>query len=159
FADDWAADRTSTDISTGSHVVLRHFTDSCVAMLIPQSDSTLQYVINFNGYLVDGRSDDTSSTFLSPWPQQDTLQFTVDIFRFIYITCHMKVTAADQAPDSLNKACYFNKICSCCETGNSAPTFTEAEADSVVGPLSILDADQHSRNFPENITRVAKMGS
>ncbi|EMP37840.1 Zona pellucida sperm-binding protein 3 [Chelonia mydas] len=27
----------------------------------------------------------------------------------IYITCHLKVTAAEQAPDPLNKACSFNK--------------------------------------------------
>ncbi|XP_067390811.1 zona pellucida sperm-binding protein 3-like [Emydura macquarii macquarii] len=149
--DDWSAERPSNgfqlgevmhlqaDVSTGNHVALRLFVDSCVATLTPDRDSSPRYaIIDFNGCLVDGRSDDTTSTFVSPRPRQDTLQFMVDVFRFagdarnlIYITCHLKVTAAEQAPDPLNKACSFNKagnvwspvegtrdICRCCETGN-----------------------------------------
>ncbi|CAM4624539.1 zona pellucida sperm-binding protein 3-like [Caretta caretta] len=149
--DDWSAERPSNgfqlgevmhiqaDVHTGNHVALRLFVDSCVATLSPDRDSSPRYaVIDFNGCLVDGRSDDTTSAFISPRPRQDTLQFTVDVFRFagdarnlIYITCHLKVTAAEQAPDPLNKACSFNKagniwspvegtrdICRCCETGN-----------------------------------------
>ncbi|XP_038274069.1 zona pellucida sperm-binding protein 3-like isoform X3 [Dermochelys coriacea] len=149
--DDWSAERPSNgfqlgevmhiqaDVSTGNHVALRLFVDSCVATLSPDRDSSPRYaVIDFNGCLVDGRSDDTTSAFISPRPRQDTLQFMVDVFRFagdarnlIYITCHLKVTAAEQAPDPLNKACSFNKagniwspvegtrdICKCCETGN-----------------------------------------
>ncbi|XP_053898501.1 zona pellucida sperm-binding protein 3-like [Malaclemys terrapin pileata] len=149
--DDWSAERPSNgfqlgevmhiqaDVSTGNHVALRLFVDSCVATLTPDRDSSPRYaVIDFNGCLVDGRLDDTTSAFISPRPRQDTLQFMVDVFRFagdarnlIYITCHLKVTAAEQAPDSLNKACSFNKagniwspvegtrdICRCCETGN-----------------------------------------
>ncbi|XP_074820992.1 zona pellucida sperm-binding protein 3-like [Natator depressus] len=149
--DDWSAERPSNefqlgevmhiqaDVSTGNHVALRLFVDSCVATLSPDRDSSPRYaVIDFNGCLVDGRSDDTTSAFISPRPRQDTLQFMVDVFRFagdarnlIYITCHLKVTAAEQAPDPLNKACSFNKagniwspvegtrdICRCCETGN-----------------------------------------
>uniref|UniRef100_A0A452H5S5 Zona pellucida sperm-binding protein 3 n=1 Tax=Gopherus agassizii TaxID=38772 RepID=A0A452H5S5_9SAUR len=149
--DDWSAERPSNgfqlgevmhiqaDVRTGNHVALRLFVDSCVATLDPDRDSSPHYaVIDFNGCLVDGRSDDTTSAFVSPRPRQDTLQFMVDVFRFagdasdlIYITCHLKVTAAEQAPDALNKACSFNKagniwspvegtrqICSCCETGN-----------------------------------------
>ncbi|XP_053898520.1 zona pellucida sperm-binding protein 3-like [Malaclemys terrapin pileata] len=151
--DDWSAERPSNgfqlgevmhiqaDVSTGNHVALRLFVDSCVATLTPDRDSSPHYaVIDFNGCLVDGRSDDTTSAFISPRPRQDTLQFMVDVFRFagdarnlIYITCHLKVTAAEQAPDPLNKACSFNKagniwspvegtrdICRCCETGNCA---------------------------------------
>ncbi|XP_037767050.1 zona pellucida sperm-binding protein 3-like [Chelonia mydas] len=208
--DDWSAERSSNgfqlgevmhiqaDVSTGNHVALRLFVDSCVATLSPDRDSSPRYaVIDFNGCLVDGRSDDTTSAFISPRPRQDTLQFMVDVFRFagdarnlIYITCHLKVTAAEQAPDPLNKACSFNKagniwspvegtrdICRCCETGNCAflggqsrrvnpldrwsgrrfqrdvasrhgePLVREAEADVVVGPLIILDADQGSRDL------------
>ncbi|EMP30199.1 Zona pellucida sperm-binding protein 3 [Chelonia mydas] len=127
--DDWSAERPSSgfqlgevmhiqaDVSTGNHVALRLFVDSCVATLSPDRDSSPRYaVIDFNGCLVDGRSDDTTSAFISPRPRQDTLQFMVDVFRFagdarnlIYITCHLKVTAAEQAPDPLNKACSFNK--------------------------------------------------
>ncbi|XP_010076451.1 PREDICTED: zona pellucida sperm-binding protein 3-like, partial [Pterocles gutturalis] len=78
------------------------------------------------------------SAFITPRPREDVLRFRIDVFRFagdtrnlIYITCHLKVTPADQAPDPLNKACSFNKarntwapvegtrdICSCCETGH-----------------------------------------
>ncbi|XP_039347722.1 zona pellucida sperm-binding protein 3-like isoform X2 [Mauremys reevesii] len=149
--DDWSAERPSNgfqlgevmhiqaDVNTGNHVALRLFVDSCVATLTPDRDSSPHYaVIDFNGCLVDGRSDDTTSAFISPRPRQDTLQFMVDVFKFagdarnlIYITCHLKVTAAEQAPDPLNKACSFNKagniwspvegtrdICRCCETGN-----------------------------------------
>ncbi|XP_044835745.1 zona pellucida sperm-binding protein 3-like [Mauremys mutica] len=151
--DDWSAERPSNgfqlgevmhiqaDVSTGNHVALRLFVDSCVATLTPDRDSSPRYaVIDFNGCLVDGRSDDTTSAFIFPRPRQDTLQFMVDVFRFagdtrnlIYITCHLKVTATEQAPDPLNKACSFNKagniwapvegtrdICRCCETGNCA---------------------------------------
>uniref|UniRef100_A0A8C8RKI2 Zona pellucida sperm-binding protein 3 n=1 Tax=Pelusios castaneus TaxID=367368 RepID=A0A8C8RKI2_9SAUR len=149
--DDWSAERPSNgfqlgevmhiqaDVHTGNHVALRLFVDSCVATLTPDRDSFPHYaVVDFNGCLVDGRSDDATSAFIGLRPRQDMLQFVVDVFKFageasnlIYITCHLKVTAAEQAPDALNKACSFNKadnvwspvegtrdICSCCETGN-----------------------------------------
>ncbi|NXN94552.1 ZP3 protein, partial [Rhinopomastus cyanomelas] len=149
--EDWSSERPFTgfqlgdilniqaEVSTESHVPLRLFVDSCVAALSPGTDSSPHYaIIDFNGCLVDGRSDDTSSAFITPRPREDTLRFQIDVFRFagdarnlIYITCHLKVTPADQAPDPLNKACSFNKarniwtpvegsrdICSCCETGN-----------------------------------------
>uniref|UniRef100_A0A8B9V3V8 Zona pellucida sperm-binding protein 3 n=1 Tax=Anas zonorhyncha TaxID=75864 RepID=A0A8B9V3V8_9AVES len=152
--EDWSAERPFTgfqlgdilniqaEVSTESHVPLRLFVDSCVAALSPDGDSSPHYsIIDFNGCLVDGRLDDTSSAFITPRPQEDMLRFRIDVFRFagdtrnlIYITCHLKVTPADQAPDPQNKACSFNKarntwvpvegtrdICSCCETGNCEP--------------------------------------
>ncbi|KFO82071.1 Zona pellucida sperm-binding protein 3, partial [Cuculus canorus] len=149
--EDWTSERPFTgfqlgdvlniqaEVATESHVPLRLFVDSCVAALSPGTDSSPHYsIIDFNGCLVDGRSDDTSSAFITPRPQEDMLRFSIDVFRFagdtrnlIYITCHLKVTPVDQAPDPLNKACSFNKarntwapvegtrdICSCCETGS-----------------------------------------
>ncbi|XP_030354325.1 zona pellucida sperm-binding protein 3-like [Strigops habroptila] len=149
--EDWSAERPFTgfqlgdilniqaEVGTESHVPLRLFVDSCVAALSPSTDSSPHYsIIDFNGCLVDGRLDDTSSAFITPRPREDMLRFRIDVFRFagdtrnlIYITCHLKVTPADQPPDPLNKACSFNKarntwapvegtrdICSCCETGN-----------------------------------------
>ncbi|NXG16779.1 ZP3 protein, partial [Grallaria varia] len=146
--DDWSAERASTVFQLGevlhfqagvnaeNHVPLRLFVDSCVATLTVDRTSSPQYAfIDFNGCLVDGQLDDATSTFISPRPRQDVLQFTVDAFKFsgdssnlIYITCHLKVSPADQAPDPLNKACSFSKasnlwapvegtwdICSCCE--------------------------------------------
>uniref|UniRef100_A0A8D0L6N5 Zona pellucida sperm-binding protein 3 n=1 Tax=Sphenodon punctatus TaxID=8508 RepID=A0A8D0L6N5_SPHPU len=145
--DDWSTERPSSafqlgdvmhiqaDVRTGNHVALRLFVDSCVATLTPDRASSPQYaIIDFNGCLIDGRSDDTSSAFLSLRPRQDSLRFMVDVFRFAgdardlsYITCHLKVTAVDQAPDPLNKASGVTwkregvegtrDICSCCETG------------------------------------------
>ncbi|XP_010117985.1 PREDICTED: zona pellucida sperm-binding protein 3-like, partial [Chlamydotis macqueenii] len=146
--DDWSAERVSTvfqlgevlhfqaGVNTENHAPLRLFVDSCVATLTPDSSSSPQYAfIDFSGCLVDGQLDDATSTFISPRPRQDVLQFAVDAFKFagdssnlIYITCHLKVSLADQAPDPLNKACSFDKasnlwapvegtrdICSCCE--------------------------------------------
>ncbi|XP_069722664.1 zona pellucida sperm-binding protein 3-like [Phaenicophaeus curvirostris] len=149
--DDWSTERLSNgfqlgeslhlqaDVASGGHVPLRLFVDDCVATLSPDRNSSPRYaLIDLNGCLVDGRSDDTTSAFISPRPRQETLQFMVDAFKFvaddrnlIYITCHLKVSPADQAPNPLNKACSFNRasslwvplegtgdICSCCETGN-----------------------------------------
>ncbi|EMP39639.1 Zona pellucida sperm-binding protein 3 [Chelonia mydas] len=131
------------DVSTGNHVALRLFVDSCVATLSPDRDSSPRYaVIDFNGCLVDGRSDDTISAFISPRPRQDTLQFMVDVFRFagdarnlIYITCHLKVTAAEQAPDPLNKACSFNKAGNIVNPSMSAPS--QMNPDSLVYSTSL----------------------
>ncbi|XP_026711624.1 zona pellucida sperm-binding protein 3-like [Athene cunicularia] len=146
--DDWSAERLSTifqlgevlhfqaGVNTENHAPLRLFVDNCVATPSPDRSSSLQYAfIDFSGCLVDGQLDDATSTFISPRPRPDVLQFAVDAFKFagdssdlIYIICHLKVSMADQAPDPLNKACSFNKasnlwapvegtwdICSCCE--------------------------------------------
>ncbi|NXS60472.1 ZP3 protein, partial [Brachypteracias leptosomus] len=149
--DDWTTERLSNgfqlgeslhlqaDVASRGHVPLRLFVDDCVATLSPDRNSSPRYAfIDLSGCLVDGRSDDATSAFISPRPRQETLQFVVDTFKFagddrnlIYITCHLKVSPADQVPNPLNKACSFNKasslwapvegtgdICSCCETGN-----------------------------------------
>ncbi|XP_051626297.1 zona pellucida sperm-binding protein 3-like [Manacus candei] len=129
MSDDWSAERASAVFQLGevlhfqagvdaeNHVPLRLFVDSCVATLTPDRTSSPQYAfIEFSGCLVDGQVDDATSTFISPRPRQDVLQFAVDAFKFagdssnmIYVTCHLKVSPADQAPDPLNKACSFNK--------------------------------------------------
>ncbi|XP_032089168.1 zona pellucida sperm-binding protein 3-like [Thamnophis elegans] len=150
----WSAERASNGYQLGevmyiqaqviaeNHTPLRLFVDSCVATLSPEADSIPRYpIIDYKGCLIDGR-DDSSSTFLSPRIRNDVLQFTVDVFRFskdtrdlIYITCHLKVTAATQVPDLENKACSFRPatnswapvegttdICSCCETQKCVQT-------------------------------------
>ncbi|XP_063268223.1 zona pellucida sperm-binding protein 3 [Prinia subflava] len=149
--EDWSSERDfstfrlgevlniQAEVGAHSHIPLRLFVDSCVATLGPGAGSEPHYaIIDFNGCLVDGRSDATSSAFVTPRPRQDVLRFQIDAFRFagdtrslIYITCHLKVTPAEQSPDALNKACSFSKarntwapvegtrdICSCCELGN-----------------------------------------
>ncbi|NXI70359.1 ZP3 protein, partial [Anseranas semipalmata] len=148
MSDDWSAERASAvfqlgevlrfqaGVSVENHVPLRLFVDSCVATPSLDSSSSPQYAfIDSSGCMVDGQLDDATSTFISPRPQPDVLQFAVDAFKFagdssslIYITCHLKASLADQAPDPLNKACSFNKasglwapvegtrdVCSCCE--------------------------------------------
>ncbi|NXA33137.1 ZP3 protein, partial [Eudromia elegans] len=149
--DDWSAERASSVFQLGellhfqagvdaeNHAPLRLFVDSCVATPSPDRNSFPQYaLIDFSGCLIDGQLDDATSTFISPRPRQDVLQFVVDAFKFtgnssnlIYVTCHLKVSLADQAPNPLNKACSFDKarglwapvegtrdICSCCEVRN-----------------------------------------
>ncbi|XP_074049709.1 zona pellucida sperm-binding protein 3-like [Macrotis lagotis] len=151
MSDDWSTKRASSsyqlgdvisiqaDVNTGSHVPLRLYIDSCVATLKSNQDSTPRYaLIDFHGCLVDGRSENVGSTFISPRSKPETLQFIVDTFKFsreareqIYITCHLKVTEATEQPDPSNKACSFNQssqiwspvegtdiICSCCETSS-----------------------------------------
>ncbi|XP_068945243.1 zona pellucida sperm-binding protein 3 [Petaurus breviceps papuanus] len=146
--DDWSAESASpgfqlgdtahlqAEVHSGSHVALRLFVDHCVATLSPDKNSEPHYdIIDHHGCLVDGLSD-SSSAFRAPRPKSDTLQFTMDVFHFandsrelIYITCHLRVTATNQAPDQINKACSFNKstkswfpvegppdICRCCNS-------------------------------------------
>ncbi|KAF6128436.1 zona pellucida glycoprotein 3 [Phyllostomus discolor] len=126
------------EVHTGSHVPLRLFVDHCVATpTLNRSASPSHTIVDFHGCLVDGLFE-ASSAFKAPRPRPEILQFTVDLFQFanhssnmIYITCHLKVTSADQAPDQLNKACSFSKstnswvpvegaaeICQCCAEGS-----------------------------------------
>ncbi|XP_063786853.1 zona pellucida sperm-binding protein 3-like [Pseudophryne corroboree] len=149
--DDWSALRPSSvfelgdmfyieaSVDTQNHAPMMLFVDSCVATLSPDVQSTPNYaIIAYNGCLVDGRQEDSSSTFISPRSQLNQLQFMVDAFRFtgidvslIYITCYLRAVAASQTPDPLNKACSYSKassswsavegssgICQCCNTGN-----------------------------------------
>ncbi|XP_027965932.1 zona pellucida sperm-binding protein 3 [Eumetopias jubatus] len=148
--EDWGSEKRSptfqlgdvahlqAEVHTGSHVPLRLFVDHCLATLTPDRNASPHHtIVDFHGCLVDGLSD-TSSAFKRPRPRPETLQFTVDMFHFandsrntIYITCHLKVTPADQVPDQLNKACSFIKstkrwypvegtadICHCCNKGS-----------------------------------------
>ncbi|XP_005021393.3 zona pellucida sperm-binding protein 3 [Anas platyrhynchos] len=148
MSDDWSAERASAVFQLGevlhfqagvdaeNHAPLRLFVDSCVATPAPERGSSPQYAfIDFSGCLVDGQLDDATSAFVSPRPRPDVLQFAVEAFKFaadssslIYITCHLKASLADRAPDALNKACSFDKasslwvpvegprdVCSCCE--------------------------------------------
>uniref|UniRef100_UPI00398E6370 zona pellucida sperm-binding protein 3-like n=1 Tax=Pristiophorus japonicus TaxID=55135 RepID=UPI00398E6370 len=155
----WSAERTSNiyhlgdlihieaSVMTVNHMPLKLYIDRCIATLSPDQDSTPRYnIIDFNGCLLDSRDEDSFSSFVSPRDHLDKLQFKLDAFRFfeddrdlIFITCHLKVAAADQRPDSVNKACSFqkpanrwslvteldlsmvegsNEVCACCDGGN-----------------------------------------
>ncbi|XP_029474632.1 zona pellucida sperm-binding protein 3-like [Rhinatrema bivittatum] len=147
--DDWSAERTSTEfhlgdeihieasVKPGDHAPLTVFIDSCVATVSPDKDSSPRYrIVDSYGCLVDGKQEDSYSSFRSPRSQPEKLQFSVDAFRFpgdikssTYITCSLRAAAADQTPDPMHKACSFSKtshmwtavegpsnICNCCET-------------------------------------------
>ncbi|XP_063786846.1 zona pellucida sperm-binding protein 3-like [Pseudophryne corroboree] len=153
--DDWSAPRPSSvlelgdmlyieaSVDTENHVPMMLFVDSCVATLSPDVQSTPNYaIIAYNGCLMDGQQEDSSSAFISPRPEPDKLRFMVDAFRFtgmdvslIYITCTLRAAAATQVPDPTNKACSYvkassrwtavdgsNTICQCCDTKNCAGT-------------------------------------
>ncbi|NXC51590.1 ZP3 protein, partial [Aleadryas rufinucha] len=149
--DDWRRERLSNgfqlgdslrfqaDVTSEGHVPLRLFVDQCVATATPDRSSSPRYAfIDLGGCLVDGRAEDTGSAFVSPRPRPESLRFLVDAFRFsgdagnlLYISCHLRVSPAAQAPNPWNKACSFSKasglwaplegtaaICSCCDTGS-----------------------------------------
>ncbi|KAJ1089114.1 hypothetical protein NDU88_002266 [Pleurodeles waltl] len=194
--DDWSAVRTSTtfhlgdvfnieaSVQPGNHAPLRVFVDSCVATLTPDRRSTPRYdLIKSNGCLVDGKLSDSSSAFTTPRLQQAKLQFTIDSFIFIgdssssiYITCNLKAIPSIRDPDSLNKACSYNKqnsswfpvegafeICSCCDSSDCAarrkrhtrskPAIYKELA--VLGPLEILQQE----NIPSLMGDVTSLRS
>eukprot|EP00062_Callorhinchus_milii_P025216 gi/632985956/ref/XP_007909972.1/ PREDICTED: zona pellucida sperm-binding protein 3-like [Callorhinchus milii] len=150
--DDWSAERASNvyhlgelihieaSVETGNHLDLRVLIDRCVATLTPNKTSSPRYsIIDSNGCLVDSRDEGSFSSFVSPRAEEDKLRLLLDAFRFhedhrnsIFITCHLKVSAAvDKAIDSMNKACWVDKssnvwvsvegldaVCNCCELDN-----------------------------------------
>ncbi|XP_066485267.1 zona pellucida sperm-binding protein 3-like [Tiliqua scincoides] len=154
MTDDWSAERTSrgyqlgdelhvqADIYSDNHIPLRLYVDSCMATQTPDSDSTPRYtILDYHGCLVDGREHDVASAFRIPRPRPETLQFSVDAFRFtgdsslIYIVCSLKVAGVDKEPDRLSKACSYSTprnswipvegskdICNCCEARNCGST-------------------------------------
>ncbi|XP_040202712.1 zona pellucida sperm-binding protein 3-like [Rana temporaria] len=131
-------------VDTQNHVGLILYIDRCVTTISPDPASAPSYdIIAYNGCLIDGMQDDSSSAFITPRVEPDRLQFTVDAFRFlgndaslIYITCYLRAAATTQVPDAMNKACSYSKateswsavegpsgICQCCGTGTcSNPT-------------------------------------
>ncbi|KAH0619903.1 hypothetical protein JD844_014308 [Phrynosoma platyrhinos] len=112
---DWSVERTSNryqlgetmhiqaDVNTDNHVALRLFVDHCVATLSPDTASSPRYaVVDYHGKTLLQDPD------LPPLSRGASLSPSVVSFQ-IYITCHLKVAAADQPLDPLNKACSFNK--------------------------------------------------
>ncbi|XP_040203151.1 zona pellucida sperm-binding protein 3-like [Rana temporaria] len=124
-------------VDTHNQMDMILYVDRCVATISPDATSSPSYdLITDNGCLVDGTQADASSAFIAPRVQTNTLQFTVDAFRFlgndvslIYLTCYLRAAAATQVPDPINKACSYSKatnswsavegpssICQCCGT-------------------------------------------
>ncbi|XP_069805320.1 zona pellucida sperm-binding protein 3-like isoform X1 [Dendropsophus ebraccatus] len=153
MTDDWSARLSSSIFQLGdvfnieasvvidNHIPMILFVDSCVATTTSNVNSNPSYdIITYNGCLVDGTQDDSTSAFRSPRSQPNMIQFTVDAFRFIevaastiFITCSLRAAELAQPPDQMNKACSYNKatrswsavegsndICRCCDSRNCA---------------------------------------
>lgn len=179
--DDWKTQRPITEYFLGDmmkfeasvkqfhHVPLRVFVDSCVATVIPNTDTVPRYAFLANhGCLMDAKLSGSSSRFMRR-TQDDKLQFQVEAFMFvdqnidvIYITCQLRATVASAAIDSKNKACSFssgstgrwiessgrNEICDCCSSESRCDTGGEDlllgagvqwEQEALIGPISVKD--------------------
>ncbi|KAJ8338161.1 hypothetical protein SKAU_G00371270 [Synaphobranchus kaupii] len=146
MTDDWHAERPSNVYFPGdlihieasviltNHANLRVFVDSCVATLVPDITAVPRYAfIENHGCLTDARLTGSTSHFLNR-TQDDKLLLQLEAFRFhkearssIYITCHLKATAASQNVDSVQKTCYTegkrwrsvdgeDHVCGCCDS-------------------------------------------
>uniref|UniRef100_A0A674DN37 Zona pellucida sperm-binding protein 3 n=1 Tax=Salmo trutta TaxID=8032 RepID=A0A674DN37_SALTR len=130
------------------HVPLRVFVDRCVATLAPDVHTVPRYsFIEDHGCLVDAKLTGSSSQFLSR-SQDDKIQFQLESFRFqpqkdsqqLYITCHLKATAASSPIDAENKACSFtdgwkaaggdDQVCGCCDSSCAASKARDLDRDS-----------------------------
>lgn len=132
------------------HVPLRVFVDRCVATLAPDVHTVPRYsFIEDHGCLVDAKLTGSSSQFLSR-SQDDKIQFQLESFRFqpqndsqqLYITCHLKATAASSPIDAENKACSFtdgwkaaggdDQVCGCCDSSCAVSKARHLDSDSDV---------------------------
>ncbi|XP_043542699.1 zona pellucida sperm-binding protein 3-like [Chiloscyllium plagiosum] len=104
-------------VVTLNHVPLKLFIDRCVATVGSEWSSNSSYtIIDHNGCLLDSKAGSSTSSFVNPRVKPDTIRFVLDAFRFyripsslIYITCHLRVSALQQQPNPLNKACWFHR--------------------------------------------------
>ncbi|XP_051237776.1 zona pellucida sperm-binding protein 3-like [Dicentrarchus labrax] len=175
MTDDWQFSRPSAQFLLGDvmkfevsvkqfyHIPLRVMVDSCVATTVPNVDTVPRYTfLGNNGCLFDSQLTDSNSQFL-PRSQDDRLQFEVEAFRFqqdhsgmIYITCHLRATAAPAAVDATSKACSFSngwreasgshEVCTCCDTdcgtgsqSHLTGTGAQWEQEMAVGPIIVKD--------------------
>ncbi|XP_044129758.1 zona pellucida sperm-binding protein 3-like [Bufo gargarizans] len=190
MTEDWSAPRQSLVYQLGeifyieafvdikNHVPMMLFVDSCVATLTPDETSNPHYdIIAYNGCLIDGMLEESSSAFGSPRPEANKLQFTVDAFRFInsdlsmiYITCHLRAADINQTPGPMNKACSYNKAtsswspvegpsvnCQCCNTGNCA---TVGSRRTAWGPQPARSRGVGKRDVGSNLEKytLARLG-
>uniref|UniRef100_A0AAZ3Q7P1 Zona pellucida sperm-binding protein 3 n=1 Tax=Oncorhynchus tshawytscha TaxID=74940 RepID=A0AAZ3Q7P1_ONCTS len=145
------------------HVPLRVFVDRCVATLAPDVHTVPRYsFIEDHGCLVDAKLTGSSSQFLSR-SQDDKIQFQLESFRFqpqndsqqLYITCHLKASAASSPIDAENKACSFTDgwkaaggddlVCGCCDSScvsvNQSQSFITSLKCNVFHHCSLISSD------------------
>uniref|UniRef100_A0AAZ3NRV2 Zona pellucida sperm-binding protein 3 n=1 Tax=Oncorhynchus tshawytscha TaxID=74940 RepID=A0AAZ3NRV2_ONCTS len=142
------------------HVPLRVFVDRCVATLAPDVHTVPRYsFIEDHGCLVDAKLTGSSSQFLSR-SQDDKIQFQLESFRFqpqndsqqLYITCHLKASAASSPIDAENKACSFTDgwkaaggddlVCGCCDSSCAvSKSFITSLKCNVFHHCSLISSD------------------
>ncbi|XP_010904151.1 zona pellucida sperm-binding protein 3 [Esox lucius] len=176
MTDNWQSERSNSDYVLGDdmkfeasvlqfyHVPLRVFVDSCMATVIPNTNTVPRYAfIENRGCLVDAKLTGSTSQFM-PRTLDNKLQFQVEAFKFqqvktgsLYITCLLKATTVSAPIDDENKACSFSNgwheasrkanVCGCCETDCgmrnqqnplSGPGF-QWEQETTIGPLNIKE--------------------
>uniref|UniRef100_A0AAZ3SEC7 Zona pellucida sperm-binding protein 3 n=1 Tax=Oncorhynchus tshawytscha TaxID=74940 RepID=A0AAZ3SEC7_ONCTS len=144
------------------HVPLRVFVDRCVATLAPDVHTVPRYsFIEDHGCLVDAKLTGSSSQFLSR-SQDDKIQFQLESFRFqpqndsqqLYITCHLKASAASSPIDAENKACSFTDgwkaaggddlVCGCCDSSCAVSKARDLdnmqkEGEATLGPIMVQE--------------------
>ncbi|KAJ7997637.1 hypothetical protein DPEC_G00214200 [Dallia pectoralis] len=176
MTDDWQFERANSDYILGDemkfeasvlqfyHVPLRVFVDSCMATVIPNTNTVPRYAfIENRGCLVDAKLTGSPSQFM-PRTLDHKLQFQVEAFMFqqvntgsLYITCLLKATTVSAPIDEANKACSFSNgwyeasrkanVCGCCETdcgvrNRDHPLFGTGfqwEQETTIGPLNIKE--------------------
>ncbi|XP_047452651.1 zona pellucida sperm-binding protein 3-like [Mugil cephalus] len=178
MTEDWQFPRPSSQFLLGDvmkfeasvkqfhHVPLRVTVDSCVATVVPNTDTVPRYVfLGNNGCLFDSQLTGSSSRFL-PRSQDDKLQFELEAFRFeqddrgmFYVTCNLRATVAAAPVDVTNKACSFSNgwseasgnhhACSCCDTDcgtgsnrDLTETGSQWEQETAVGPIIVKERPQ-----------------
>uniref|UniRef100_A0AAZ3S9T2 Zona pellucida sperm-binding protein 3 n=1 Tax=Oncorhynchus tshawytscha TaxID=74940 RepID=A0AAZ3S9T2_ONCTS len=139
------------------HVPLRVFVDRCVATLAPDVHTVPRYsFIEDHGCLVDAKLTGSSSQFLSR-SQDDKIQFQLESFRFqpqndsqqLYITCHLKASAASSPIDAENKACSFTDgwkaaggddlVCGCCDSSCAVSKARDLDSEATLGPIMVQE--------------------
>ncbi|KAJ8342962.1 hypothetical protein SKAU_G00328900 [Synaphobranchus kaupii] len=146
-------------VSLSSHVPLRIFMDACIATMDPDITSEPRYAFIENyGCLSDAKVKGSHARFM-PRSMDEKLQLKMDAFLFpdgfpvsqIYITCQLKVTAASQNIDAMNKACYYvdgrwqnvdgqDAVCSCCDSTCEDRDDGVLRKETVgLGPFTVTD--------------------
>ncbi|KAL0968006.1 hypothetical protein UPYG_G00260930, partial [Umbra pygmaea] len=145
MADNWQSERVNSNYILGDnmkfeasvlqfyHVPLRVFVDSCIATVVPNTNTVPRYAfVENHGCLVDAKLTGSSSQFM-PRTLDNKLQFQMEAFMFqqvntgtLYVTCLLKASIASAPIDIENKACSYSNgwyeasrkanVCNCCDT-------------------------------------------
>ncbi|KAJ8266102.1 hypothetical protein GJAV_G00125880 [Gymnothorax javanicus] len=155
--------RFEASVTLSSHIPLRIFLDTCYATMDPNMNSEPRYAFIQNHGCLSDATDKGSHARFMPRSSDEQLQVEMDAFMFsqgfpeseMYISCQLKVTAASQMPNAMNKACSYSdgrwrsvdgddSVCRCCDStclgSNSGVLYSETVE---LGPLTVADKTDH----------------